>query len=127
MAQETDFQTKFTNYNRTKRLHGNFELKKADSNDKFYYRNFEPQQLESLCAAEIEGYQHKYSDMDVRVKPFDYSSNPPLPGYVVIQFKKSFHIIPVQSFIFHRDRSKKAYISQGEAEQIAVIDVITKK
>lgn len=120
MSKEKDFQTLFSKYNREKKIIGNFELKDTLGKPSLPYDCFEEQQLPSLLAAQKNGYQHKYSDADMRLKPFDYSSNPPMLGWVVIRFPKAFYIIVVEAFIAHRDMmiSKRKSITEKEAEEI---------
>lgn len=115
---EKDFQTIFSKYNSIAKIVGNFELKDTLGKKSYPYDGFEPQQIPSLLAAEVDGYRIKYSDADQRLKPFDYSSNPPMPGFIVIRFKKNFYIISVTRFLFHKDRSDRKSITEKECEYI---------
>lgn len=115
---EKDFQTKFSQYNSIKKLIGNFELKDSLGKSSFSYNNFETQQIPSLLAAEVDGYRVKYSDADPRLKPFDYSSNPPEQGWIGIRFGKNAYLIHVQKFCEHRDKATRESITEQECEMI---------
>ena len=124
---ESDFQTQFSKYNSVKKMHGAFELKDSLGKKSISYKEFtrEEQQLPSLLACQKEGIRYKISDADPRLKPCDYISTPPMPGYIAIKFPvNKCYIIPVENFIFHRDRNKKSKsITQAECERICVREV----
>lgn len=119
MGKESDFQTLFSKYNSIKKIIGNFELKDTLGKSSLPYDCFEEQQIPSLLAAEVDGYRVKYSDADIRLKPFDYSCNPPIPGWIAIKFPKKFYIIPVKVFILSKETSNRKSITQRECENIA--------
>jgi hypothetical protein len=123
MSKEKDFQTLFSEYNSVKKLIGNFELKDSLGKPSLPYDCFEEHQIPSLLAAEIDGYRHKYSDMDIRLKPFDYSSNPPVQGWIGIRFNRTAYLIHVKKFIAYRDVSPKKSITEDEAFLICEIAV----
>lgn len=118
MKTEADFQTAFSKYNSIKKIIGNFELKDALGKKSLSYNSFEEQQIPSLLAAQDEGYRVKYSDADMRLKPFDYSSNPPIPGWIGICFNRTAYLIHVNVFVRHRDRSKRESITEEECAKI---------
>lgn len=120
MPKESDLQTLFAKYNKVKRIDGNFEFKDSLGKPSVSYDSFEEQQIPSLLAAQVEGLQWKYSDADPRLKPFDYSSNKPLLGWVGIRFKKTTYLILVEAFIEHRDKSTRKSITEKECEEIAI-------
>lgn len=116
---ETKFQTLFSMYNEEKRIIGNFELKVANKvSNKFYFKNFEDQQLDSLVAAENDGFRWKHSDMDVRSKPFDYSSVPPIPGYIAIKYEKNFYIIRAKKLIEFTENENPVFLDEENAYKI---------
>lgn len=126
MSKESDFQIQFSHYNNIKKIIGNFELKDALGKKSIPYDSFEEQQIPSLLAAEIDGFRWKWSDADMRLKPFDYSSTAPAPGWIVLKFyyPKIAYIIPVQKFIQHRDASNRESITQKEVENICEYEIV---
>jgi hypothetical protein len=123
MSKEKDFQTLFSEYNSVKKLIGNFELKDSLGKSSVSYDSFEEQQIPSLLAGETDGYRHKYSDMDIRLKPFDYSSNPPIQGWIGIRFHRTAYLIHVKKFIANRNASDRKSITEKECESICELIV----
>lgn len=117
---EADFNVVFNKYLRAKGLHCYYELKQVKLT--LSYNAFEPQQLESLLAAQEHGLVYKFSDSDQRIKPFDGISAPPLPAFVVIKFSRIVYLIPIDKFIehvrLHKDMKKKS-MNQLDAAYIA--------
>lgn len=124
---EADLQTFFSKYNSIKKIIGNFELKDSLGKKSIPFNCFEEQQIPSLLAAEIDGFRWKWSDADYRLKPFDYSSTAPAPGWVVLKFyfPKTVYVIPVKEFVALEKKSERKSITQEEAEELAeyIIDL----
>lgn len=116
---EASFQTVFNKYLRAKRLHGNFELKQTKGKS-IAFDAVEDHQLDGLLAAQAVGMVWKYSDQDQRQKPFDCSSLPPLPGYVVIRFPKQFFIIYAKTFLHEKATSTRKSLTQERAKEICL-------
>lgn len=89
---ENKVQVQFNAYLRKRRMYGFFELKVAKGNT-FNFSNIEDNQYKGLQATEREGLVWKLSDEDRRKKPCDTLCIPPLPSYLVIQFKQDLYLI----------------------------------
>lgn len=89
---ESKSQIQFNAYLRKKRMYGFFELKVAKGGT-FNFSDIEDNQYQGLQATEKEGLVWKLSDEDRRKKPCDTLCIPPLPSYLVIQFKRDFYLI----------------------------------
>lgn len=114
---EADFNVVFNKYLRAKGLHCYYEIKQVKLT--LPYNAFEPQQLESLLAAQENGLVYKFSDSDQRIKPFDGISAPPLPAFVVVKFAMNAYLIPIDKFMEHVNINmktpKKRSMNQDEA------------
>lgn len=99
---EARWQTIFNKYLREKQktgeMFGYYELKQV-SNDFFNFNKIESHQLEGLQAGENSGFVWKLSDQDMREKPFDCFSTPPLPAYLVIKFPDGFYCIRIKEIV----------------------------
>ena len=95
MKKEAKWQTVWNQYVREKKLYGFFELKQTDL-ESFPFSKIETVQYEGLQATEKHGLVWKFSDTDMRPKPCDSVSIPPLPSYLVIKFKDGFYMIRFQ-------------------------------
>lgn len=115
---EADFQSVFNQYLRKKRMYGNFELKQTTGKS-IRFDAVEPHQGVGLLAASAEGFVWKYSDQDQRQKPFDCSSIPPLPGYVVLRFPKHFYIIKIERFLLEKVESDRLSITEERSRALA--------
>lgn len=122
---EKDFTVIFEKYVRIKKLHGVFELKKTDT-DSILFSSVKDHQLESLIAVQESGFMWKISDADPRRKPFDLIATPRLVGYVVIKYNKITCIIPVNNFIFERDKSKRKSLTVERAKEISTYILASK-
>lgn len=103
---------------KTKQLHCNWEIKQT-TRDSFPFAEVPDHQINSLVAAQEEGYTWKHSDADPRTKPFDGSTIPPLPGYIIIKYPKAFVMITVNNFIHIRSKLKRKSLTYKEACDIA--------
>lgn len=83
----------------------NYELKQTTTN-RLAFSKTEKHQLESLVSAQNAGYHWKHSDQDQRVKPFDGSRVPPIPGYMIIKYPKGFVFIKILEFLKEMENSK---------------------
>lgn len=101
-----------------KQFIGIFEVKQTRG-DRLYFSAFEPQQITSLVAVEENGYVHKFSDADPRLKMADISSVPPQPAYVVIKFKEAFVAIRIGDFVNFMNTTENTYITYDESVAIA--------
>lgn len=121
---EAKAQTAFGKYLRERREQGNpldcyYELKDAGELRYFAFSSIEPHQLTGLAAMEKHGFTWKLSDQDIREKPCDGLSTPPLPAYLVIKFWEKYYMIPIQEIIKLRDDGIVA-IKKDRAEELAV-------
>lgn len=116
---EASFQTLFNKYLRVKRLYGNFELKQTKGVS-ISFSCLEEHQIAGLLAGEREGLVWKYSDQDQRQKPFDCSSNPPLPGFVVVRFSTHFYVIPIRAFLDEMVNRARKSLTQQRARDICL-------
>lgn len=118
MKHEASFQSIFNNYLRSKKLHGYFELK-ATKYLSLPFDAVEQHQIESLRAAEMMGLVFKISDMDIRIKPFDCLSTPPLQAYIAIKYHTFFAVITLDAFLKERDASSRKSLAEQRAKDIA--------
>lgn len=118
MRREAGITPTWEKYCRKKPLFGVFELKQTRS-DKFYFKNFEPHQIDSLMAVEEAGTVFKWSDMDPRLKPFDVASLPPMPAFLVIKFPQCFVMIRINEFVNFMNNTQSVFISYDQAKKIA--------
>ncbi len=105
-----------------KKIHCNYELKQTTT-DKFYFSRIEKHQIDSLLTSTVSGLHWKYSDQDQRQKPFDGSNNPPLPGYLIIKFPKSFILIDIYNVVNEMKNSKS--ITFDRARKIMFYELST--
>jgi len=114
---EANAQVALNAYLREKQMYGFFELKYTES-EIFSFAKIETVQWEGLQATEKNGLVWKLSDQDMRQKPCDSLSIPPLPSYLVIKFKDGFYIIRFQKIVDLRDEGVIS-ISRVDVEKIA--------
>ena len=114
---EAKHQIIWNQYIREKKLHGFFELKQTDQ-ESFPFSKIETVQYDGLQATEKNGLVWKFSDNDMRPKPCDSVSIPPLPSYLVIKFIDGFYMIRFQDVVEHRE-SGRVSITRVEAEKLA--------
>ena len=120
MKKEANFQIVFNKYLRATGMQGYFELKQTKT--MFSFSAFEPHQITSLLAAQEHGLVYKLSDSDMRIKPFDCISTPPLTAYIVISFTKFFCIIPVNAFVAYvqkPDHNSQKSLTMLKARELA--------
>lgn len=110
---------KIEKYLKTKKMHCNWEIKQTTT-DSFPFAEVPEHQINSLLAAQQEGYTWKHSDADPRTKPFDGSTVPPLPGYIIIKYPPAFLVITVNDFIETKKKSKRKSLTYTEACRIAI-------
>jgi len=124
---EQKWTTIFNQYLREKKLYGFFELKHTNL-DYLSFSKIEIVQYDGLQATAKNGLVWKLSDQDMREKPCDTLSIPPLPSYVVIKFIDGFYLININDIVKMREEGEIA-ITKGRAEQIAekIIKVELKK
>lgn len=115
---EASHTPKIEKYFKTMHYYCNWEIKQTTT-DSFAYSDVPDHQVNALLAAQDEGYTWKHSDLDPRVKPFDGSTIPPLPGVIVIKYPKAFIIITINNFLYKRDQSKRKSLTYEEAKAIA--------
>jgi hypothetical protein len=98
-------------------LSASFELKQTGGKS-LPFSAVQEHQLDALCAS-ASGLLYKIPDDSRGVKPFDmvYLNN--APGYVVIKYPDSFHIIPVHRFIAEKALSSRKSLTEDRARQIA--------
>ena len=124
---EARWTTVFNQYLREKKLYGFFELKHTVL-EYLPFSKIETVQYDGLQATAKSGLVWKLSDQDMREKPCDTLSIPPLPSYVVIKFIDGFYLIDITDIVKMREDGEIA-ISRSKAEQIAkkIIKVELKK
>ena len=125
--QEAKWQTVFNQYLREKKMYGFFELK-VTVTESLPFSKLEINQYDGLQATEKNGLVWKLSDQDMREKPCDVLSIPPLPSYVVIKFIDGFYLIRIMEIVRMRENGEIA-ISRSVAEKLAekIIKVDLKK
>jgi len=124
---EARWTTVFNQYLREKKLYGFCELKHTVL-EYLPFSKIEAVQYDGLQATAKSGLVWKLSDQDMREKPCDTLSIPPLPSYVVIKFIDGFYLIDITDIVKMREDGEIA-ISRSKAEQIAkkIIKVELKK
>lgn len=117
VKKEAKWQIVWNQYVREKKLLGFFELKQTVLNS-FPFSKIEKVQWEGLQATEKHGLVWKFSDNDMRPKPCDSVSIPPLPSYLVIKFLDGFYMIRFQKIVDLREVGGIS-ISRSTAEKLA--------
>lgn len=100
------------------KIYCNFEIKQTTT-DSIPFSDVPDHQINSLIAGQEDGLIWKYSDADPRIKPCDGSNNPPLPGYIIIQYPKAFVLITVNNFVHARMTNRKKSLTFEKAKEIA--------
>lgn len=114
---EAKHQIVWNQYVREKKLYGFFELKQTET-ESFPFSKIETVQYDGLQATEKNGLVWKFSDTDMRPKPCDSVSIPPLPSYLVIRFLDGFYMIRFQKIVDLREEGGIS-ISRSIAEKLA--------
>jgi hypothetical protein len=114
---EAKHQIVWNQYVREKKLYGFFELKQTET-ESFPFSKIETVQYDGLQATEKNGLVWKFSDTDMRPKPCDSVSIPPLPSYLVIKFLDGFYMIRFQKIVDLREEGGIS-ISRSIAEKLA--------
>lgn len=130
---EAKWQTVWNQYLREQQkkglMHGFYELKFTVL-DYLAFSKIEKVQYDGLQATEKSGLVWKWSDQDMREKPCDCASIPPLPSYLVIKFVDGFYLIRIKDVVEMRENGEIA-ISKKKAEEIAEkiirVDIKNKK
>ena len=117
MKKEAKWQTVWNQYVREKKLYGFFELKQTDT-ESFPFSKIETVQYDGLQATEKNGLVWKFSDTDMRPKPCDSVSIPPLPSYLVIKFADGFYMIRFCWIVKLREEGGIS-VSRSTAENLA--------
>jgi hypothetical protein len=115
---EARAQTVLGAYLREKKMYGFFELKICTGINHFSFAKIEPHQYEGLQATSKSGLVWKLSDQDMRQKPCDCLSIPPLPSYIVIKFKDGFYMVNINEIVRMREAGAIA-ITKEQAEKVA--------
>lgn len=121
-AHEAKWTTVFNQYLREKKMHGFFELKQT-ATESFPFSKIESVQYDGLQATERNGLVWKLSDQDMRQKPCDTLSIPPLPSYVVIHFTDGFYFIRIKDIVEMREEGKISIthkMAKNKAEKIVL-------
>jgi hypothetical protein len=114
---ESKWQTIFNQYLREKKMYGFFELK-VTTLESFPFAKIESVQYDGLQATEKNGLVWKLSDQDMRPKPCDVLSIPPLSSYIVIKFPDAFYVIRIREIVDLKE-SGKVSITREMAQNIA--------
>ena len=124
---EAHWQTVFNQYLREKKMHGFFELK-VTVMETFPFSKIESVQYEGLQATEHNGLIWKLSDQDMRPKPCDVLSIPPLPSYIVIHFVDGFYFIRIAEIVKMREDGKISIsheMAKNKAEKVVLTATAT--
>jgi len=117
---ERKWTTVFNQYLREKKMYGFFELKYTIF-ESFPLSKIETVQYDGLQATEKNGLVWKLSDQDMREKPCDVLSIPPLSSYIVIKFLDGFYVIRIREIVDLKERgcvSITREMAQNIAEKI---------
>jgi len=117
IKREQKWQTVWNQYVREKKIYGFYELKQTDT-ESFPFSKIETVQYDGLQATEKNGLVWKFSDTDMRPKPCDSVSIPPLPSYLVIKFIDGFYMIRFQKIVDLREEGGIS-VSRSVAEKLA--------
>lgn len=117
MKKEAKWQIIWNQYVREKKMYGFFELKQTIL-ESFPLSKIEKVQYEGLQATEKHGLVWKFSDTDMRPKPCDSVSIPPLPSYLVIKFIDGFYMIRFEEIVKLKD-SGIISVTKSSAEKLA--------
>lgn len=98
-------------------IYGFFELKQT-SKDSLPFSKIEIHQYDGLQATDKSGLIWKWSDDDMRQKPCDSASIPPLPSYVVIKFPDAYYMIRIGEIVKLREQGGIS-VTREQAEKIA--------
>jgi hypothetical protein len=98
------------------RWYGYFELKQTNKSY-FSFDKIENSQILGLPALEKDGFYWKLSDSDMREKPCDCISTPPLPAYLVIKFPDAFYAVRFSEIL----RMKKEGLSRIDRNEAFII------
>ena len=104
-------------YLREKKMYGFFELKVTNL-EYFSFSKIEIHQYDGLQATSKNGLVWKLSDADMRQKPCDCLSIPPLPSYIVIKFKDGFYMVNINEIVRLREGGAIA-ITKEQASRLA--------
>ena len=121
---ESKSQIDLGQYLRETKMYGFFELKVTTLNS-FPFNKIEKVQYEGLQATEKHGLVYKLPDTDIRPKPCDCISVPPLPSYLVIKFTDTFYLIRFERIVELRDNGHIS-ITRSKAETLAEKIIKTK-
>ena len=100
-----------------------FELKHTRGKDYISFSEVKEHQIEALMAVSENGLVYKISDSGIGQKPFDSFALKMCQAYVVIFYPKSFELIPINNFLFERDRSPRKSLTYERAKAISTISV----
>lgn len=98
-------------------MYGFYELKQT-TKESFPFSKIEIHQYDGLQATDKSGLVWKFSDDDMRRKPCDCVSIPPLPSYIVIKFIDAYYAIRIEEIVKLREEGKIS-ITREQAEKIA--------
>jgi hypothetical protein len=119
---EAKWQVLFSQYLREMKSRGTpfdgyFELKQT-TKDSLPFSRIEIHQYDGLQATEKSGLVWKFSDDDMRQKPCDCESIPPLPSYIVIKFPEAYYAIRIKDIVRMREEGGIS-ITQEQSKKIA--------
>ncbi len=97
--------------------YGYFELKQT-MKESLPFSKIEIGQYDGLQATEKSGLVWKFSDDDMRIKPCDCGSFPPLPSYIVIKFEDAYYAIDIKHIVKLREEGGVS-ITREQASKIA--------
>ncbi len=107
--------------------YGFFELKQTVKGS-LPFSKIEIHQYDGLQATEVSGLIWKFSDDDMRQKPCDSVSIPPLPSYVVIVFSGTYYMVRMKDIVKLREEGGISItLEQAKmiAERIVVLGKLT--
>lgn len=128
---EAKWQTIFNQYLREQHLkgkmYGYYELKQTTKNS-LPFSQIEIHQYDGLQATEKTGLVWKFSDDDMRRKPCDCGSFPPLPSFLVIKFPDAYYVIRIEEIVKLREQGGISITYEQAktlAERILVLGKLT--
>lgn len=116
---EQTFNTYFNKYlKNVYHITGAYELKQTTT-DSIPFSVLVEHQVKALLAVQEGTFVFKIPDCGFQ-NPFDTFCLSQQPAFVVIKYPKVFYIIPINNFLYERDKSKRKSLTSERAEAIAI-------
>ena len=98
-----------------------FELKQTQT-DSLPFSSVQPHQIDALLAVREGVFVWKIPDAGYQ-NPYDSFCMVNEQAYVVIFYPKSFELIPINNFLFEKEKSKRKSLTYERARAISTISV----